>query len=383
MKSTHAPTHESFRTRRYFPALDGLRCLSVAAVIWHHSTPRALAGLAGRGHLGVRLFFCISGLLITTLLLREKRERGHVDLLRFWTRRALRIFPLYYAVLALFIAFAITLPSTSAMRNHFIANLPYYLSHTSNWFIDFNVKHKVLFAFAWSLSTEEQFYVCFPLVVRLVRWRMMLTLLLLAAIVIDQLAEHRMLTFILPPHGRGETIVTSFVASIGFGALLAVLLDDPRSFKWLQPVLGHALSAPLLLGLVVLWLIAPPKEFVWFEAALATFVAACAVGQDRFLPRALSQPALGHVGRVSYGMYLFHVAVIGAIRAVFPGIAGQTILVFPMALAISIGLATLSHRYFEAWFLSKCPGPRKSGAKSGQVASPFSRSRDNTLFAEN
>jgi peptidoglycan/LPS O-acetylase OafA/YrhL len=315
--------------------------------------------------------------------LREKRERGHVDLLRFWTRRALRIFPLYYAVLALFIAFAITLPPASAMRSHFLASLPYYLSHTSNWFIDFNVKHKVLFAFAWSLSTEEQFYLCLPVLVRLVPRRMMIALLLLAVIVIDQLAEHRMLTFILPPHGRGETIVTSFVASIGFGALLAVLLDDPRSFKWLRAVLGHALSAPLLLGLVVLWLIAPPKEFVWFEAALATFVAACAVGQDRFLPRALSHPALGHVGRVSYGMYLFHVAVIGAIRAAFPGIAGQAILVFPISIAISIYLATLSHRHFEAWFLSKRPGPRKPGAKPRQVASTLSRSRDNALVAEN
>ena len=374
---------ENFRTRRYFPALDGLRCLSIAAVIWHHSTPRPLAGLAGRGHLGVRLFFCISGLLITTLLLREKRERGQVDLLRFWTRRALRIFPLYYAVLALFIAFAITLPPASAMRSHFIANLPYYLSHTSNWFIDFNVNHKVLFAFAWSLSTEEQFYLCLPVLVCLVPRRTMLALLLLAVIVIDQLAEHRMFTFILPPHSRSEIIVTSFVASIGFGALLAVLLDDPRAFKWLRPALGHALSAPLFLCLVVLWLIAPPREFVWFEAALAAFVAACAVGQDRFLPRALSMPAFGHVGRVSYGMYLFHVAIIGAIRAAFPGIASKAILVFPIALAISIYLATLSHRHFEAWFLSKSPSSRSPDAKPGQVATMLLHSPDSASVAEN
>jgi peptidoglycan/LPS O-acetylase OafA/YrhL len=373
---------ESFRTRRYFPALDGLRSVSIAAVIWHHSTPRPLAGLAGRGHLGVRLFFCISGLLITTLLLREKRERGQVALLHFWTRRALRIFPLYYTVLTLFIGFAITLPPASATRNHFIANLPYYLSHTSNWFVDCNVKHKVLFAFAWSLSTEEQFYLFLPVLVCLVPRRMMLSLLLLAIIVIDQLAEHRMLTFILPPHGRGEIIVTSFVASIGFGALLAVLLDDPRTFKWLRPALGHTISAPLLLGLVVLWLIAPPREFVWFEAALATFVAACAVGQDRFLPRVLSTSAFGHVGRVSYGMYLFHVAIIGAIRGAFPGIANKAVLVFPIALAISIYLATLSHRYFEAWFLSKRPGSRNPSARLGPVATTLPH-RENVRLADN
>jgi peptidoglycan/LPS O-acetylase OafA/YrhL len=137
-----------------------------------------------------------------------------------------------------------------------------------------------------------------------------------------------------------------------------------------------------LLGLVVLWLIAPPREFVWFEAALATFVAACAVGQDHFLPRALSQAALGHVGRVSYGMYLFHVTIIGTIRAAFPSIASKAIIVFPIALAISVYLATLSHRHFEAWFLSKRPGTRKPDAQPEQVATTPSLSRDSVLFSE-
>jgi peptidoglycan/LPS O-acetylase OafA/YrhL len=104
--------------------------------------------------------------------------------------------------------------------------------------------------------------------------------------------------------------------------------------------------------LVVYWLVWPPAEFVWFEAALATLVAACAVGQNQWLPRALSHPALCHVGQVSYGMYLFHVPVIGVIRALLPSIASHAGLVFPLALAVSIYLATLSHRHFEAWFLS-------------------------------
>jgi peptidoglycan/LPS O-acetylase OafA/YrhL len=291
-------------------------------------------------------------LLITTLLLREQRKSGTVNLPHFWLRRTLRIFPLYYAVLAGFTVFALALPATSAMRGHFIANLPFYLSHTSNWFVNFNVPHKVLFAFAWSLATEEQFYLCLPVLVRQVPRRAALASLLVGAIVIDQLAEHKMLAFLLVPHGRAEVIVTSFMASIGFGALLAVLLDEPVVTRWLQSLLSNKFSAPALFALIAYWLVEPPREFVWFEAALATFVAACAVGQEQWLPKLLSHPALCRVGQVSYGMYLFHVPVIGAVRALLPSLAGEARLIFPIALAASIALATLSHRYFEAWFLS-------------------------------
>jgi hypothetical protein len=66
-----------------------LRALAVLAVIWHHSTPRQLEGWLGRGHLGVQLFFCISGFLITTLLLDERRDTGELGLFRFWWRRGL------------------------------------------------------------------------------------------------------------------------------------------------------------------------------------------------------------------------------------------------------------------------------------------------------
>src|SRR5678816_1344035 len=83
-----------------FPSLDGLRALSIVPVIWHHSTPRQLEGVLGKGPLGVHLFFAISGFLITTLLLRERRATGAISIAGFYARRSLRIFPLYYAVLA-------------------------------------------------------------------------------------------------------------------------------------------------------------------------------------------------------------------------------------------------------------------------------------------
>jgi peptidoglycan/LPS O-acetylase OafA/YrhL len=73
------PTHDHYLGTSRFPSLDGLRCLAVLPVVWHHATPRPPSGLLGRGPLGVDLFFAISGFLITTLLLRERRARGAVS----------------------------------------------------------------------------------------------------------------------------------------------------------------------------------------------------------------------------------------------------------------------------------------------------------------
>ena len=137
-----------------FGALDGLRALSIVPVVWHHATPHPLDGVLGRGPLGVDLFFATSGFLITTLLLRE-REGGGIDLRAFYTRRTLRIFPLYYFVLGGFVLHAIFVRAPGPVRDHFLASVPSYATYTSNWFVDNAVPHAVVFSFAWSLATEE------------------------------------------------------------------------------------------------------------------------------------------------------------------------------------------------------------------------------------
>src|SRR5882672_6045500 len=92
-----------FQKAKYFPLLDGLRAVSIVGVVWHHAGGALhFSGPLSRGYHGVSLFFVISGFLITTLLLRERSRTGAISLRKFYLRRALRIFPLYYAVLALY-----------------------------------------------------------------------------------------------------------------------------------------------------------------------------------------------------------------------------------------------------------------------------------------
>jgi peptidoglycan/LPS O-acetylase OafA/YrhL len=342
--------HSEYLATRHFGALDGLRCLSIVPVVWHHSTPRPLPGLLGKGPAGVDLFFCISGFLITTLLLREKSRTGQVALSGFYARRALRILPLYYAVLLSYVAFAVLLPASAAQRAHFFHTLPYYASFTANWFADFGVAYPILFSFAWSLCVEEQFYAFWPWLVRSLSKRGAL-LAMLTLLTCDAAAERGFSSTLLPTGSLALRIVTSFAAPIGLGAILALGLDVPRGFALLARVLGHAWSAPLALALVIALLVWPSAPLFGFQLALTALVGACVIRERHGLARPLRARAVSYVGRVSYGLYLLNLTAIGLIRRAFPDHISSSVFVFTLSFPLALVLAALSHRYFEAPFL--------------------------------
>jgi peptidoglycan/LPS O-acetylase OafA/YrhL len=155
------PIHSSYLSTPYYPALDGLRAVSIVMVIWHHCWLTPPPGIWGKGPAGVQLFFVISGYLVTTLLLRERDRVGQIALGAFYLRRTLRIFPLYYAVLGVLTVHAALgewFLEPSAQRAHFFRSWPYFATFTCNWWVDWSVPHPITFAFAWSLAIEEQFY---------------------------------------------------------------------------------------------------------------------------------------------------------------------------------------------------------------------------------
>lgn len=336
--------HGRYLATATFGALDGLRCLSILPVIWHHCTPRPLPGLLGKGPAGVDLFFCISGFLITTLLLREKARSGGISMSRFYARRALRIFPLYYALLLAYVAFACALPLDSAPRAHLFRTLPFYASFTANWFADFGVGFPILFAFAWSLCIEEQFYAFWPWFVRALSRRGAL-LAMLSFVLCDAAAEHGY----LPIGGRALRMVTSFAAPIGLGALLALLLDGRRAFNAFRSVLGRAWSAPLALAAMFALLASPSAPLFGFQLALAALVGACVIREDHALAGLLHTRALRYIGSVSYGLYLLNSTAIGLVHRALP--AHSAPFVFLLAVPLSLALAALSHRYWEAPFM--------------------------------
>ncbi len=337
------PTSKQYLATARFSSLDGLRCLAVLPVVWHHATPQPLPGLLGRGPLGVDLFFSISGYLITTLLLRERRAHGTVSVGRFYARRALRIFPAYYAVLGLTALRAWLWMPRGPTRDHFLHSLPYWATYTANWFVDFDVGHPIVFAFAWSLATEEQFYAIWPWLARAPRWVLPVAALLLLSA--DQGVELGVLGAGWPPLAR--RMVASIASPICMGALLAFLLDDERGFERLRGLMGSRASSPVALAFTVALVILGSAPLVLVQLAMTLLVGACSIRADHGLCAVLEARPMRFLGILSYALYLVHVTAITVLKSLVPALAGNAPFVFSGGLALAIPLAYGLHRAVE------------------------------------
>jgi peptidoglycan/LPS O-acetylase OafA/YrhL len=352
---------------RHQPVLDGVRCVAIVGVVWHHSLPRAVEGWLGRGHMGVPLFFALSGFLITLRLLAERRDTGDIALGRFWLRRGLRILPLYYVVLIGFVLALAAREPTAATR-HFFSSLPFYASYTSNWFIDFNVAHPVSFAFAWSLATEEQFYLWWPPLLRRAEQfgRFAAPLALVCLVGLDQLMESGVLSAWLTPGSSPARIATSLSSAMLLGACCAWFLVHPRVSPRLGALLGARPALAAATALTAGWVVAPFGPPLLVDALLAGVVGAAALNRGRgLLGRALALRPVLHIGRVSYGIYLFHVPLLAMLWRSCPWLVERPLPSFVLTLALAAAVASVSHRYLEAPLLALKerlrPVPRLAG----------------------
>ena len=346
---------EQFRKIRFFACLDGLRAISIVAVIWHHSGANAVSadlGFLHRGNRGVTLFFAISAFLISTLLLRA-REKGAINVPRFWGRRALRIFPLFYMVLALYAVLVFFVESDVEARTTFFSNLPAFATFTSNWFVRLD-DARVIFYFAWSLAAEEQFYLCWPWIERTFAkmWPVVAAGVVLIA---SQAAGFYLVT--TGTHAIGLKMLSSVPAAILFGVVLARALNSRAVFRWVWSVAGRRGSALMALVFAAFALTVEPELGFFGELstsfALTLLVATCVVREDNDLAPLLKVRAIAWVGTVSYGIYLFHMLALGATGRVLGKVGIQSpYWEFFGGTLLAIAVASLSYLTFERYFLS-------------------------------
>jgi peptidoglycan/LPS O-acetylase OafA/YrhL len=306
----------------------------------------------GRGPLGVDLFFAVSGFLITTLLLHERRQTENVALGKFWARRSLRIFPLYYLVLGAFVVHALLVRAPGAAREHFLASVPFYATYTSNWFQRGAVGHPIVFAFAWSLAAEEQFYLVWPPVLRWLRGTLGPALVMLALVLLDQAAERGWLASVVD-EGLALRMMRSFATPIGLGALLAIAADSKLGAPVVRAVLARRESSLVALVLVVVaavraWPLLPT------HLAMTALVGASALRPDHLLARIFEHRIVRHVGTVSYGIYLLNVPVVTACRQLLQPSETHvaTIGLFAVSMLASVAVATIAFRWVETPFLA-------------------------------
>ena len=376
----------------HLPGLDGLRAVAVVAVMIYHANNTWLHG----GFLGVEVFFVISGYLITLLLIAEHERSGHVDLKQFWLRRARRLLPALFAMLAALVVF-LALFKTQA-RGRTRGDIVGGLAYVSNWYQLFvGAGYTAQEAFAplrhlWSLAVEEQFYVIWPLIMvailrrgrqrlpRVALWLfgVSVALALLTAVLyvpgdIDSscsAASHRGYWFVF---GRcisiNDTLYLSTISRAGGLMLGAAFAMVWRPIAIMRSPLRD--RGPLLDGLAVIG-VAGLAYLAWtthladqalamltgsrfdpflfrgglFLTGVATlFVIAAVTHQRAWAGKVLGNPLFTYVGTRSYGLYLYHWPIYQIIR----GEAGKKLSLweFVLAMLIALPITELSYRFIE------------------------------------
>lgn len=344
-----APDHGEYRARRWFGALDAVRALSILAVVFHHVVggPR-WGSIELRGFLAVDVFFVLSGFLIATLLVRERERTGTIDLRAFWVRRARRIFPAYYTLL-LVMALGLGLRPGSSNAEAFFGGLPYYATYTSNWVqVPRNADGSESWMhLAWSLATEEQFYLVWPLVERLGSR--------LRAAVLAGLIALNLAIAVAWTGPRPDVLQVTYLPLL-LGVALAHGLHHARGFGWVARWAGARAAAPTLALLALAVGCARPGLVTGWPRAVFALVATAAlaalvVREDHGLSWLTRARLLRRLGAVSYGMYLYHQLARYPVMRAFAALGISAPLVeLPVVLGVTWALAELSYRTVERWF---------------------------------
>ncbi|MFY9905291.1 MAG: acyltransferase [Terriglobales bacterium] len=360
---TEVPASEPL-IRRFMPELDVLRGIAVLGVLFFHGfraeygnfpftgARRIFVQATQAGALGVNLFFVLSGFLITGILIDSQKRPDYYR--RFYTRRALRILPAYYSLLLLLVL--LRQASVAFLGLSFV-----YLSNVTNLFGVSMDYHPL-----WSLAVEEHYYIVWPSVVRKLKPRF-LGLFSLAICILIPVA--RALAF-RSGHFQGGEWYTWFTADgLAEGSLLAIVLRSSISRK--QASIGAAL---LLTITPILLIAAAPFGILSRQTLLGaslqltlvnTFFAGLlvlflVVGTGS-LKALVNSSLLRFFGYISYGLYLIHLMIFhlyDKIAGIFwpalvpsAGHFSVIVLRFAIGSAAAVGLAYLSRKYYEEWFL--------------------------------
>jgi len=338
--------------RGYMPQLDALRTLAVAAVAWSHWAPREYQAGIPWGPYGVKLFFVLSGFLITSILLDcraagEESPGGQwLPLRSFYIRRFLRLMPLYYATLLLAALCNLKpVPETLGWTLTYTAN--FYFYQRGAW-------HGVISHF-WSLAVEEQFYLVWPWVILFVpaRW-LKATVIGTAAVSAAAWLALTALDLVTPVT---TTLPLLCCDALGLGSLLAIVGEQSARSRLAKMSLaaGSAIwllaAAPALFGYGH-----PVLGRVQQECVLLAFlwvIERAAVGFPGRIGQLLENRVLIGLGTISYGLYILHQFAPPILMAVLrtchlPRWLGQSLPIRVLLLSlITIALAWVSWQVLE------------------------------------
>ncbi len=353
------------RTQRRFyqPELDGLRFYAFLGVFvchtlpfdgafyrrFHLPMPWLWGAIAKSGAAGVDLFFALSAFLITSILLREREQTDGISLRHFYLRRILRIWPLYFLLIAVGVVLAHTMAS-QRLPWYYVAG---YLLFAGNWVHAVFGRPESICSPLWTVSIEEQFYLLWPLLMKMLGRRGMIV----AGMVTFLLATVSRIGFMLAGWSGGFIYYgsTSRCDSLALGILLALFADRlprlTRGARWL-------LLAGGLAGWVVssAWLNEQPGPVdmrmvlgrLMVSLAAGAILYACLHSHSKLVRGAW----VVQLGKISYGLYMLHLTGILIMLSLFHPVWGWQLLATKgMGFVMTVILALVSYRWVESPFL--------------------------------
>lgn len=310
----------------YNPALDGLRAISILAVVAFHCKVPFLQG----GFFGVDLFFVLSGFLITTILRNELDDTKSIDLGRFYWNRLVRLTPPLYLMLA-----AVLLLGLEAPGKTLIAAL-----YLTDFFVPYERFYGAL-GHTWSLAVEEQFYLVWPLVLAGIL-RLPRPITVVVVMFCGVTAWRMLLLQELPSqwvYYRPDTRLSGLLV----GAFVALAKPEFKDVSLLGSV-GKAAVGAILLSMVGSRIYTPVSLALIQPLVEISAAALIVVATDRRseIHRFLSHPALVRIGVLSYSIYLWHYPIASVLRQSYDW--APTLLVTAI---VSAALAILTHSLVE------------------------------------
>lgn len=358
----------------YFENLDGLRFLCFLSVFFFHSFHTEydyisnspvynfiVKDIFGNGNLGVNFFFVLSGFLITYLLIQEKKLNGQINLKKFWMRRILRIWPLFYfAVLFGFVAFPL-LKSAFGQAPNETATPLYYIFFLNNFdLINNGLPDASILSILWSVAIEEQFYFIWPIILFILplnKYWIAFSLIIISSLVFRALNNTPILH---------EFHTLSCIGDMAIGAMGAWLIIINKKFrKKISNLKSYQIS---IIYLAFLGIFLFRDEVLFnnhtiriFERAIIAFIILLIILEQSYSKKSLFKisnfKTISKLGLITYGLYCLHFIGIVTTTTITNKLGlntqlWQVVLVDTAgALIITIILSKLSFKFYEKPFL--------------------------------
>lgn len=355
----------------YFKNLNGLRFIAALSVIIHHTEQlKSKFGLESKwglniinnlGNIGVQFFFVLSGFLITYLLLDEKK-RGEINYKKFIFRRIYRIWPLYFTIIILSFFIA---PRFEILNTPFTATIfdDFYLKLICVCLFIPNIIFKIVKAVplasqSWSIGVEEQFYIFWPLIVKKVKKPLTTFTLIILTYVLVKIFFFRISIIYMDLNVISKIINDFSLSGFVLGAIGAYIAYDKKQ-KLLYYIVSKIIFRFSVFIFILLMINLNSESYYYFgiisiENEIFCFLFIIFIINfiyNKKLTLSLENNAFTYLGKISYGLYMYHPICITLLLNLMKTNNSLDTLIYPLTLIFTIFLASLSYKYIEKPFL--------------------------------